>query len=150
ELRVRRDIHDVLTSGVLIAIANHGIRSGGLKVLCEFTGFGAVNISAWVCLVAILVDRFEDLGAGGLGGGDQLLKACFDLRDCPLTPHPHEVDLLQAQLAALDLGDPALILRVAADPSGHPPAAGTPPAVDLTTRRTLLGFEVEILAFRRV
>src|SRR4051794_1243209 len=104
-----------------VAIQDHGVGAGGADDLAEALDLAAADVRRRVGLVAALVDRVEDLRAGGLGEGGQLGHGVLGVLDRTVGPDPDQDDPLQPELAVLDLAD---VLELGAEP-GHP-AQGVP------------------------
>src|SRR4051812_21388382 len=99
-----------------LAVGDDGVGAGGLDDLPQAIDLAAADEGGRIGPLTALVDRVEDLRAGGLGEQRELRHGVLGVLDRALGPHAHEHDALEAQLAVLDLGD---VLEVSAK-TRHP------------------------------
>ena len=132
-------------AGRELAVADDGVGAGGLHDLADRLDLAAADVGRRVGLLAALEDGLEHLGAGGLGEQRELGHRVLGVRDRPLGPHADEHDLLQAELAVLDLGDVLELGAQAGDP-----AQGVPLGELLRAEGQLLGVVLVVVVVRRV
>src|SRR4051794_19947989 len=99
-----------------LAVEDHRVGAGGADDLAEALDLAAADVRRGVGLVAALVDRVEQLGAGRLRQRGELGHGVLGVLDRPLGPDADQDDPLQPELAVLDLGD---VLELGAEPR-HP------------------------------
>ena len=132
-------------AGRELAVADDGVGAGGLHDLADRVDLAAADVGRRVGRLAALEDRLEHLGAGGLGEQRELGHRVLGVRDGAAGPHADEHDLLQPELAVLDLGDVLELGAQAVDP-----AQGVALGELLRPDGELLGVGVVPVVVRRV
>ena len=121
EPRAVDDLHldDILEmpqlAGTELTVADHRVRARGDHEVAQFASLAGADVRRGIGAVATLDDPFEHEGARSLRQGRKLAQAALRLLRRAVRPHPDEHDLLQANLAVLDLGDVLELGRQADD-----------------------------------
>ena len=102
-------LHDVLEMpqlpGAQLAVADDGVRATGDDEVPQLTRLARADIGRRVGPVTPLDDAIEHQCSRRLREGGQLTQAALGLLRRALGPHADQHDLLEADLAVLDLGD---------------------------------------------
>ena len=88
-----------------LSIADDGVGASGDDEIAELPGLAGTDIGRRVGTIATLDHAIEHKCARGLGQGSELAQAALRLIRGALGPYADEHDLLEADLAVLDLGD---------------------------------------------
>ncbi len=115
------DLDDVLEraslAGRQLAVGDDGVGTLGDDDLLQFLGLALAEPGAGVGSQPALHDAGEHLGTGRLGERGELAQRVLRVLGVALAPDAGEDDLLQAQLAILDLGDVLQLGRQTVDTS---------------------------------
>ena len=102
-------LHDVFERAPLargqLRVGDHRVGAHSGDEVAQLLGLASAQVGRGVGMRPPLKHAVENDRPGGLGEGRQLAQRVLGVFLLPLGVHPGEDDVLQAQLAVLDLGD---------------------------------------------